>query len=78
MAVLFKHVSGLNREKIRVIKDETLIETAPEKYTTLPVFFDACQQGLQPAHSTLAVSVQEGDDLTFGSGRSPEPGSDQT
>ena len=44
----------------------------------LPVLFNAGQQGLQPAHRTLAVSVQEGDDLTFGGGRAPQPGSDQT
>lgn len=44
----------------------------------LPVLFDACQQGLQPANSTLAVSVQEGDDLTFGGSCSPQPGSDET
>lgn len=44
----------------------------------LPVFFDACQQGLKPADSTLAVSVQEGDDLAFGGGGPPQPGSDET
>lgn len=43
-----------------------------------PVLFDARQEGLEPADGTLTVSVQEGDDLTFGGSRPPQPGSDQT
>lgn len=43
-----------------------------------PVLFDACQQGLQPADRALTVGVQEGDDLSFGGSRPPQPGSDET
>lgn len=43
-----------------------------------PVLFDARQEGLEPADGTLTVSVQEGDDLTFGGSRPPQPGSDET
>lgn len=42
-----------------------------------PVLFDACQQGLEPSDGTLTMSIQEGDDLTFGSSRPPQPGSDE-
>jgi len=44
----------------------------------LPVLFDPSQQGLQPPNSALAVSVEEGDDLTCGGRCPPQPGSDQT
>lgn len=41
-----------------------------------PVLPDARQQGLEPTGSTLAVSIQEGDDLAFGGSCPPQPGSD--
>lgn len=65
-----------------LIKEQNIISCQCCHYSIqnvwlLPVFFDASQQGLQPANGTLAVSIQKSDDLSCGGSGPPQPGSDQ-